>query len=136
MIVQLLARFQGLEEERDQLSQAQSETGQLMAEFFASVSAADDAAVALSELEGLSQRVEELLATLVPEIQTKALAAQNQNGGAGEDLRSEQLRVLELEMELEERSKEADNVKNELDILTAKLEQLATEKAGLEEQVI
>jgi chromosome segregation ATPase len=128
---QLLTRTTGLEEERDQLIQAQSESGQLMVEFFASVSAAEDAAAALSALEELSQSLEGSLTALVPEIQMKTLAAQSQSVRAGE----EQLRVIQLEMELEERGKEASDAKEELERLNAKLDQLVSEKAEFQAQV-
>ena len=130
----MLARVEELEEENAQLIQGQSELSQLMTEFYSSMSAAEEAAGTLSVVEELSRDVDFKLNGLLPDLQNKINSVQSGRADIGEDLRSEQLRVVELEMELEERSKTVAATKEECDQLSAQVSQLVEEKASLEAQ--
>ena len=130
----MLARVEELEEENAQLIQGQSELSQLMTEFYSSMSAAEEAAGTLSVVEELSRDVDFKLNGLLPDLQNKINSVQSGRADIGEDLRSEQLRVVELEIELEERSKTVAATKEECDQLSAQVSQLVEEKASLEAQ--
>ena len=130
----MLARVEELEEENAQLIQGQSELSQLMTEFYSSMSAAEEAAGTLSVVEELSRDVDFKLNGLLPDLQNKINSVQSGRADIGEDLRSEQLRVVELEMELEERSKTVAATKEECDQLSAQVSQLVEEKASIEAQ--
>ncbi len=116
---QLLARVDALEEERRQLVQSQSDMSQLLGEFYSSVSAAEDAAGMLSDVEVLSTSIEGCLAFLVPELQKQVDTLQIGKAQLIADVQSEQIRVFELEKQLEERAKAMEKVSEDYASLSA-----------------
>jgi chromosome segregation ATPase len=108
-----------LEEERRQLLQSQSDTSQLLGEFYSSVSAADDAAGMLSDIEVLSSSIESCLGPLVPKLQEQTTALQIGKVKVVADLESLQFRVIELEKQLDERNQAVEKVSEECASLTA-----------------
>ena len=115
----MLARLDALEEERRQLLQSQSDMSQLLGEFYSSVSAAEDAAGMLSDVELLSSSIEGCLASLLPELQAQSVALQIGKGNLAADLELVQYRVIELEKQLEERTKAVEKVSEECANLSA-----------------
>jgi chromosome segregation ATPase len=116
---QVLARADALEEEREQLVQSQPDMSQLLGEFYSSVSAAEDAAGMLCDVEVLSASIEDCLASLVPELQTQVDALQIHKVKLAAELQSEQYRVIELEKQLEEQSKAMEKASEECARLSA-----------------
>ena len=125
-----------LEEEQSASAQIQVGWTQLLGEFSSSVLAAEAAAEMLSGMEELAASVEGKVVSLVPciaSILTKPAATLQDDSRA--DQGSEQLKIVELEMELEERNKAAEDAQEENARLSAAVEQLHLEKEDLENKV-
>ncbi len=118
-VSQALTRVAALEEEREQLVHSQPDMGQLLGEFYSSVSAAEDAAGMLSDIEVLSSSIEGSLEYLVPELQTQVDALQICKVKLAAELQSERVKVIELEKQLEERNKAVEKVSEECASLSA-----------------
>ena len=126
-----------LEEEQEFNEQTQLNLAQLAGEFSSSVSAAEDAAELLGKSEDIAAAVEAGLATLADGIElsiVRASAAQRKL-----DVSTvpgpEQLRIVELEMELEEKTKSAEAALEECERLSAEVKQLGHEKDELQSMV-
>jgi chromosome segregation ATPase len=129
--IQAVATVEALEAEKLELLQAQSAMGQLMNEFFSSVSAAEDAATMLSALDSLAAMIDRNLDSLVPSLSsalTQVDAARVGKAALGADLHT-------LQLELEERKKSAAGALEECARLTAQLKMLGDEKDEFKKKV-
>jgi chromosome segregation ATPase len=128
-----------VQEERSANAESQLGMAQLMGEFSSSVSAGEEAAEILNSIEDLTAAAEGRLSDLAPcigRILVKAAAVQTAQQTSTKSKESEQLRFVELEMELDQRSKAAHNAVEESARLTAVLESLELEKLDLEAKVM
>ncbi len=116
-----------LEEERAANAQSQMSLAQLLGEFSSSVSAAEEAAIALTA----SQQLSESIASILSGLDIALAQAKNQARQDGD----EQLRIVGLEMDLEEKSKAAADAAEECERLSSIVKQLEGEKEELESKV-
>ncbi len=123
--------MEALEAEKFELLQAQSAMGQLMNEFYCSVSAADDAAGMLAIIDELTARIDGDLESLVPGLSctlTQVDAARVGKVALGADLHT-------LQLELEERKRAAADAFEECTRLEAELKKLGDEKDEFKKKV-
>lgn len=117
-----------LEQERAANAQSQMSLAQLLGEFSSSVSAAEEASIALEASHQLSESIASVLSGL-------DLALAQANTQAGQAHGDEQLRVVGLEMDLEEQSKVAADAVEECRRLSSIVKHLEGEKEELESKV-
>ena len=127
-----------MESECDELVQGQSAMNQLMNEFCESVAASEEAASMLSTTDALSSSIERSVASLVTGISatlTQADSARTGKVGLGTELRNEQIRAVELELELEERTKALEEAMRQSAALSERLKQSSKDNSELTRQV-
>jgi hypothetical protein len=117
-----------LEEERVANAHSQMSLAQLLGEFSSSVSAAEEAAVALTA----SQHLSESIASVLSGLDFALAQAKTQTSQAHGN---EQLKLVGLEMDLEEKSKAAADAVEECARLSSIVKQLEGEKKELESKV-
>jgi chromosome segregation ATPase len=119
------------DEERAANTQSQMSLAQLLGEFSSSVSSAEEAAVALTASEELSESIASVLSGLDFALAQAKIHASQATQAHG----NEQLRVVRLEMDLEEQVKAAADAAEECTRLSSIVKQLEAEKEVLESKV-
>jgi hypothetical protein len=130
--LQAVATVQALETEKFELLQAQSAMGQLMNEFYSSVSASEDAAGILSAIDALSALIDRDLDSLVPSLSYALTQVEAARVGKAA-LSAADFQALQLE--LEERRNAAADALEECARLTAQLKTLGDEKDEFKKKV-
>ncbi len=123
--------MQALETEKFELLQAQSAMGQLMNEFYSSVSASEDAAEMLSTIDALSAMIDRDLEFLKPNLSSalsQVDAARVGKAALGADFHT-------LQLELEEQRKAAADALEECAQLKVRLKTLGDEKDEFKKKV-